>query len=55
MRVLKNDEDTHTFRTVSGQEFNSLGKYEFPVTINKKHTFQHRFYVMNNLKENFIL
>ena len=55
IRVLKNDEDTPTFRTVSGQELHSLGKYKFPVTINKKPTFQHSFYVMNNLKENCIL
>jgi hypothetical protein len=55
IKVLKNDENTPTFRTVSGQELHSLGKYEFPITINKKHTFQHSFYVMNNLKENCIL
>jgi hypothetical protein len=52
---LKNDENAHIFRTVSGQELHSLGKYEFPVTINKDHTFLRSFYVMNNLKENCIL
>jgi hypothetical protein len=41
IKSLKNDENTPIFRTVSGQELqHSLGKYEFPVTINKDHTFQ---------------
>jgi hypothetical protein len=52
---LKNDENTPIFKTVSGQELHSLGKYEFPITINKNHTFNHTFYVMNSLKENCIL
>jgi hypothetical protein len=55
VKSLKNDENTPIFRTVSGQELHSLGKYEFPVTINKNHTILHSFYVMNNLKENCIL
>jgi hypothetical protein len=55
IRSLKNDENTPIFKTVSGQELHSLGKYEFPITINKNHTFNHSFYVMNNLKENCIL
>ena len=50
-----NDENTPTFKTVSEQELHSLGKYEFPITINKSHTFNHSFYVMNNLKESCIL
>ena len=49
-KSLKNEENAPIFRTVSGQELSSLGKYEFPVTINKDHTFLHSFYVMNNLK-----
>ncbi len=52
---MKNAENAPIFRTVSGQELHSLGKYEFPVTIYKDHTFLHSFYVMNNLKENCIL
>ena len=55
VKSLKNEENAPIFRTVSGQELHSLGKYEFPVTINKDHTFLHSFYVMNNLKENCIL
>jgi hypothetical protein len=55
VKSLKNEENAPIFRTVSGQELRSLGKYEFPVTINKDHTFLHSFYVMNNLKENCIL
>ena len=54
IQSLKNDENTPIFKTVSGQELHSLGKYKFPVTINKDHTFEHSFYVMNNLKENCI-
>jgi hypothetical protein len=34
-KSLKNEENAPIFRTVSGQELHSLGKYEFPVTINK--------------------
>jgi hypothetical protein len=52
---LKNDDNAPIFRTVSGQELHSLGKYEFPITINKDHTFNHSFYVIDNLKENCIL
>jgi hypothetical protein len=52
---LKNEENAPIFKTVSGQALNLLGKYEFPVTINKDHTFLHSFYVINNLKENCIL
>jgi hypothetical protein len=52
---LKNDENAPIFRTASGQELHFLGKYGFPVTINKDHTFLHSIYVMNNLKENCIL
>jgi hypothetical protein len=55
IKLLKNDEKAPIFRTVSGQELHSLGKYEFPVTMNKDHTFQRSFYVMSNLKENCIL
>jgi hypothetical protein len=52
---LKNDDNAPKFKNGSGQELLSLGKYEFPETINKDRTFQHSFYVMNNLKENPIL
>ena len=52
---MKNEENAPIFKTVSGQALNSLGKYEFPVTINKDHTFLHSFFVINNLKENCIL
>jgi len=55
VKSLKNEENAPIFKTVSGQPLNSLGKYEFPVTINKDHTFLHSFYVINNLKENCIL
>ena len=55
VKSLKNEENAPIFKTVSGQALNSLGKYEFPVTINKDHTFLHSFYVINNLKENCIL
>jgi hypothetical protein len=55
VKSLKNEENAPIFKTVSGQALNSLGKYEFPVTINKEHTFLHTFYVINNLKENCIL
>ena len=55
IQSLQNDENTPVFKTVSGQELHSLGKYKFPITINKDHTFEHSFYVMNNLKENCIL
>jgi hypothetical protein len=47
IKSLKNDDNTPVFRTVSGQELYSLGQYEFPITINKDHTFDHSFYVMN--------
>ena len=55
VKSLKNEENAPIFKTVSGQALNSLGKYEFPVTINKDHTFLHSFFVINNLKENCIL
>ena len=55
IKSLKNDDNAPIFRTVSEQELHSLGKYEFPITINKDHTFNHSFYVIDNLKENCIL
>ena len=55
VKSLKNEENAPIFKTVSGQALHSLGKYEFPVTINKNHTFLHSFYVMSSLKENCIL
>jgi hypothetical protein len=39
VKSLKNEENAPIFRTVSGQKLHSLGKYEFPVTINKDHIF----------------
>jgi hypothetical protein len=51
VKSLKNEENAPIFKTVSGQALNSLGKYEFPVTINKDHIFLHTFFVINNLKE----
>jgi hypothetical protein len=55
IQSLKNDENTPIFKTVSGQELHSLGQYKFQITINKDHIFEHKFYVMNSLKENCIL
>jgi hypothetical protein len=41
-------------RTVLGQEFHSLGKFEFQVTIKKgDRIFRPFFYIMNNLKVHF--
>ena len=50
-----NDKEPPVFRTVSGQQLRTLGKFEFPITINKGHTFLHYFYVIEELKENCIL
>ena len=44
------------FLTVFKQEFHSLGKYEFQVTIKKKRSHFSTiffFYIMNNLKMHF--
>ncbi|KZR97994.1 Uncharacterized protein APZ42_006816, partial [Daphnia magna] len=43
------------FRTVSGQELKSIGKFEFSVIINDNHIINNHFYVMNNLNEQCIL
>ncbi|KZR95882.1 Uncharacterized protein APZ42_010091, partial [Daphnia magna] len=43
------------FRTVSGQELKSIGKFEFSVIINDNQIFNHHFYVMNNLNGQCIL
>ena len=50
-----NDEYTPVIRTVSGEELRSYGKFQFPVTINDNHMFEHNFYVVENMKEKCIL
>ena len=50
-----NDEYTPVIRTVSGEELRSYGKFQFPVTINNDHVFEHNFYVVENMKEKCIL
>ncbi|KZR99882.1 Uncharacterized protein APZ42_004076, partial [Daphnia magna] len=39
----------------SGQELQSIGKFEFSVIINDNHIINHHFNVMNNLNEQYIL
>ncbi|KZS12014.1 Uncharacterized protein APZ42_023101 [Daphnia magna] len=54
---LKQLENTNPpiFRTVSGQELKSIGKFEFSVIINDNYIINHHFNVMNNLNEQCIL
>ncbi|KZS03442.1 Uncharacterized protein APZ42_033822, partial [Daphnia magna] len=54
LKQTKNN-NTPIFRTVSGQLLQSVGHYEFSITINNNHTINHYFYVIKNLNEDYIL
>jgi transposase InsO family protein len=55
IKKLLNNENPPVIRTVSGQVLRTFGKFEFPITINKDHSFLHYFYVMEALQEDCIL
>ena len=55
IKQLLNNENPPVIRTVSGEVLRTFGKFEFPITINKDHTFLHYFYVMEALQEDCIL
>ena len=55
IRKSLNNDNSPIFKTVSGQALRTFGKFEFPITINKDHTFLHYFYVIEALQEDCIL